>query len=72
MPATATYATTGNAYVDGLLGDRKWAIKDLTFRFPTNQDRFSSGRSNGLLANAQFARKACHRCLIRPSQPTAE
>lgn len=34
MPATATYETTRNAYIDGLLGDRKWALKDLTFRFP--------------------------------------
>jgi serralysin len=35
MPATATYAATGNAYIDGL-GDWKWAIKDFTFSFPTN------------------------------------
>jgi serralysin len=39
MPATATYATTGNAYIDGLLGDWKWAIKDFTSVYrPTRID----------------------------------
>jgi serralysin len=36
MPATATYATTGNAYIDSILGDWKWAIEDFTFSVPTN------------------------------------
>ncbi|WP_018096538.1 M10 family metallopeptidase C-terminal domain-containing protein [Sinorhizobium meliloti] len=47
MPATTTYATTGNAYINGLLGDWKWAIKDFTFSFPTSASFYGSGYGNG-------------------------
>jgi serralysin len=47
MPATTTYATTGNAYIDGLLGDWKWAIKDFTFSFPTSASFYGAGYGNG-------------------------
>ena len=47
MPATTTYATTGNAYVNGLLGDWKWGIKDFTFSFPTSASFYGSGYGNG-------------------------
>ncbi|MBP2233681.1 serralysin [Sinorhizobium kostiense] len=36
MPATTTYALTGNPYIDGILGDWKWAVKNFTFSFPTS------------------------------------
>ncbi|WP_114945515.1 M10 family metallopeptidase [Microvirga calopogonii] len=35
MPAIATYELTGNAYVDGLLGNFKWAVNSLTYSFPS-------------------------------------
>jgi serralysin len=47
MPATTTYASTGNAYTNGLLGDWKWAIKDFTFSFPTSASFYGSGYGNG-------------------------
>ncbi|MFC0805128.1 M10 family metallopeptidase [Ensifer sp. P24N7] len=47
MPATTTYATTGNAYINGLLGDWKWSIKDFTFSFPTSASFYGSGYGNG-------------------------
>ncbi|WP_324764828.1 M10 family metallopeptidase C-terminal domain-containing protein (plasmid) [Sinorhizobium meliloti] len=47
MPATTTYATTGNTYINGLLGDWKWAIKDFTFSFPTSASFYGSGYGNG-------------------------
>jgi serralysin len=47
MLATTTYATTGNAYINGLLGDWKWAIKDFTFSFPTSASFYGSGYGNG-------------------------
>lgn len=47
MPATTTYATTGNAYINGLLGGWKWAIKDFTFSFPTSASFYGSGYGNG-------------------------
>lgn len=34
MPATASYRTSGNPYVDGLLGNAKWTSSELTFSFP--------------------------------------
>ncbi|MDQ1902648.1 M10 family metallopeptidase [Paracoccus sp. WLY502] len=34
MPITASYRTSGNPYVDSLLGTLKWASSDLTFSFP--------------------------------------
>lgn len=47
MPAATTYATTGNAYIDGLLGDWKWGIKDFTFSFPTSASFYGAGYGNG-------------------------
>jgi serralysin len=35
MPAIASSTLTGNAYVDGILGDYKWAANSLTYSFPT-------------------------------------
>jgi len=36
MPAIASNSLTGNAYVDGVLGDYKWAANSLTYSFPTD------------------------------------
>src|SRR5215207_755051 len=36
MPAIASNSSTGNAYVDGILGDYKWATNSLTYSFPTD------------------------------------
>lgn len=51
MPATTTYASATNAYIDGLLGDWKWAIKDFTFSFPASASFYGSGYGNGETSN---------------------
>ena len=34
MPALATYSLTGDPYIDGILGDAKWAVSSFTFSTP--------------------------------------
>lgn len=34
MPAITAFGLTGNSYVDGLMGEYKWAVDDLTYSFP--------------------------------------
>ncbi|MCB5175506.1 M10 family metallopeptidase C-terminal domain-containing protein [Microvirga lenta] len=46
MPAVVTYSPTGNAYIDGVLGDRKWAVNSFTFSFPTNASFYGSPYSS--------------------------
>jgi serralysin len=36
MPAIASNSLTGDAYVDSMLGDYKWATNSLTYSFPTD------------------------------------
>ncbi|UVF22028.1 M10 family metallopeptidase C-terminal domain-containing protein [Microvirga terrae] len=49
MPAIATYGMTGNAYIDGVLGDYKWASNSLIYSFPTNGSDY--GNSYGTAEN---------------------
>lgn len=42
MPATSTFSLTGNAYIDGVLGDTKWATTSLTYSFPTSAAFYGS------------------------------
>ena len=50
MPAIATNTRTGNAYVDGMLGDYKWATNSLTYSFPTDGSYY--GNAYGSAENA--------------------
>lgn len=36
MPALATYSLTGDPYIDGLLGETKWAVTSFTYSSPTS------------------------------------
>jgi serralysin len=36
MPAIASYSLTGDAYIDGVLGDYKWAVNTFSYSFPTS------------------------------------
>ena len=50
MPAVTTYANNakpGNAYVDGVLGDLKWAVSEFTFSFPASGSYYGSGYGGG-------------------------
>ncbi|MFC0010480.1 M10 family metallopeptidase, partial [Devosia nitrariae] len=47
MPAAASASLTGNAYVDGLIGDTKWAVNNFSYSFPTSGTYYGSGYGNG-------------------------
>ena len=47
MPATTTFSRTGNAYIDGLLGETKWATTSLSYSFPTSAAFYGSGYGAG-------------------------
>ncbi len=47
MPAVTSYDPTGNAYIDGVLGDTKWAVNSFTYSFPTSGDYYGSGYGSG-------------------------
>ena len=47
MPAVATYSPTGNPYIDGVLGDVKWAVSGLSYSFPTSGSYYGSSYGSG-------------------------
>ncbi|MXQ13088.1 matrixin family metalloprotease, partial [Microvirga makkahensis] len=47
MPAINSYSPTGNAYIDGVLGDHKWAVNSFTYSFPTSGSYYGSGYGSG-------------------------
>jgi serralysin len=51
MPAVESYNPTGDAYIDGILGNRKWAVSNFTFSFPANASFYGSSYGNGETAS---------------------
>ncbi|WP_404295350.1 M10 family metallopeptidase C-terminal domain-containing protein (plasmid) [Microvirga sp. RSM25] len=47
MPAVVTYSPTGNAYIDGVLGDLKWAVNSFTYSFPASASFYGSAYGAG-------------------------
>jgi serralysin len=47
MPAVASYTPTGNAYIDGVLGDVKWATSSFSYSFPTSSSYYGSSYGSG-------------------------
>jgi serralysin len=47
MPAVSAYALTGDPYIDGLLGNVKWDITNLTFSFPAQATFYGTGYGYG-------------------------
>ncbi|MBM1173040.1 M10 family metallopeptidase [Microvirga arabica] len=47
MVAVTSYNLTGNPYIDGLLGDRKWATTSFTFSFPTSGSYYGANYGSG-------------------------
>ena len=47
MPAVTSYNLTGNAYIDGVLGDTKWAVNSFTYSFPTGYSDYGSRYGSG-------------------------
>jgi serralysin len=47
MPAVTSYSLTGDAYIDGLLGDYKWAVNSFSFSFPVSGSYYGNGYGSG-------------------------
>jgi hypothetical protein len=47
MAAIATYGTSGDPYLDGVLSGRKWAVTGLTFSFPTKSGFYGTNYGSG-------------------------
>jgi serralysin len=47
MPAVTTIAPTGDTYIDGLLGDLKWAVNSFTYSFPTSGSLYGTSYGEG-------------------------
>jgi serralysin len=51
MPAVTTIKSTGDAYIDGLLGNLKWAVNDFTYSFPTDASLYGMSYGEGETAS---------------------
>ncbi|PVE24351.1 protease [Microvirga sp. KLBC 81] len=67
MPAVASYSPTGNAYIDGVLGDLKWAVNSFTYSFPTNASFYGSGYGSGETADNFGALNTTQQAAVRSS-----
>ena len=47
MPAVTTFSLTGDPYIDGVLGDLKWAANSFTYSFPTSGSFYGPLYGNG-------------------------
>src|SRR5215210_6264646 len=47
MPAVTAYSLTGDPYIDGVLGDVRWAVGSLTYSFPTSGSYYGSSYGQG-------------------------
>jgi serralysin len=47
MPAVETYSSTGNYYIDAILGNIKWVPSDLTYSFPTAAGAYGAVYGDG-------------------------
>ncbi len=47
MPAVQTYSSTGNTYIDAILGDFRWVPSDLTYSFPTASSAYEVSYGDG-------------------------
>lgn len=47
MPALSTYNLTGDFYIDGLLGDLKWAVTSFTYSSPGSASYYGTNYGNG-------------------------
>ncbi len=47
MPAVVTYSPTDDPYINGVLGDTKWAVNSFTYSFPTSSSYYGSNYAGG-------------------------
>lgn len=65
MPAVTTYSLTGDAYINGVLGDLKWVSSNITFSFPSQASYYGSGYGSGEVAYNFAAPNATQQAAIR-------
>jgi serralysin len=47
MPAVESYSSTGNSYIDSILGNLKWVPSDLTYSFPSTAGAYGTVYGDG-------------------------
>ena len=47
MPAVTTIGSTGDTYIDGLLGNLKWSVNNFTYSFPANASLYGMSYGEG-------------------------
>jgi serralysin len=61
MPALATYSLTGDRYIDGLLGEMKWAVTSFTYSAPASgslyESKYGSGEPDDNFATLNVAQR---------------
>ncbi|WP_091135642.1 M10 family metallopeptidase, partial [Microvirga guangxiensis] len=65
MPAVSTFSLTGDAYVDGILGDRKWAVSSLSYSFPVSGSYYGSSYGEGENSSGFGALNAAQQSTVR-------
>jgi serralysin len=51
MPAVTTIGSTGDTYIDGLLGNLKWSVNNFTYSFPTDASLYGTSYGEGETAS---------------------
>ncbi|HEY8380546.1 MAG TPA: M10 family metallopeptidase C-terminal domain-containing protein [Microvirga sp.] len=65
MPATTSYDPTGNISIDGLLLGTQWAVRNLTYSFPTDASFYGSSYGGGEAANGFQAFSPAQQSAVR-------
>ncbi|WP_114949095.1 M10 family metallopeptidase C-terminal domain-containing protein [Microvirga calopogonii] len=65
MPAVVTAVPTGDAYIDGVLGDVKWAVNGFTYSFPASASFYGTPYGGGETANAFGALTPTQQATVR-------
>ena len=47
MPSVESYSSTGNSYIDSILGNLKWVPSDLTYSFPSTAGAYGTAYGDG-------------------------
>lgn len=65
MPAVTAYSLTGDAYINGILGDVKWSSGSLSYSFPVQASFYGAGYGSGETASNFAALNAAQQTAVR-------
>ncbi|EIM27527.1 M10 family metallopeptidase [Microvirga lotononidis] len=65
MPAVETYSSTGNIYIDAVLGSTRWVPSNLTYSFPTTAASYGSSYGDGEAAKGFGAFNGTQQAIAR-------